>query len=98
MKKLIFILSMFILLPSCSNLFQSGGYITDDFISLGKPDKSYCENRCEKYGIKKYGQIDIEKPSVIVDDKKYVDPWCFCMEYCLQLDEPYCNEDTTDTN
>ena len=33
MKKLIFILSMFILLPSCSNLFQSGGYITDDFSS-----------------------------------------------------------------
>ena len=98
MKKLILFTITLFLLPSCSNLFQSGGYITNDFVSLGKPDKSYCENRCEQYGIKKYGQIDIDKPSVKVGDRKYVDPWCFCMEFCLQLEEPFCNEDSTDTN
>ena len=53
MKKLIFITSMFILILSCSNLFQSGSVISDDFVYLGKADKSYCEDRCEKYGIKK---------------------------------------------
>ena len=43
-------------------------------------------------------QIDIDKLFVIVDDRKYVEPWCFCMEFCLRLDEPYCNEDSTKTN
>ena len=43
-------------------------------------------------------QIDIDKPFVIVDDRKYIEPWCFCMEFCLRLDEPYCNEDSTKTN
>ena len=98
MKKLILIISIFILLPSCTHLWQSGSTISDDFVYMGKPDKSFCLTRCEKYGIKKYGQIHIDKAFVTVDDRKYFDPWCICMESCLQLDAPYCKEDSTVTN
>ena len=97
MKKLILLLTL-LLLPSCVNLFKQGAHISDEFVLMGTPDKDYCENKCEKYGILKYGQIDIENPSVIIDNRKYVEPWCFCMELCLQLDVPYCKEDSTDTN
>ena len=98
MKKLLTIV-IIILLPSCAKLFQEGGMISSDgFIYLGEADKDFCESNCEKYAIKKYNNIDIDKPFVIVDDRKYVEPWCFCMEFCLRLDEPYCNEDSTNTN
>ena len=94
MKKLLsLLLPILFFLPSCSNIFFTHGSV-----SIGKPPQSHCEDRCEQYGIKKYGQIDIDKPSVKVGDRKYVDPWCFCMEFCLQLEEPFCNEDSTDTN
>ena len=99
MKKLLIIITITILLPSCAKLFQEGGYTSSDgFIYLGEPDKPFCEKRCEKYGIKKYGQIHIDKVFVTVDDRKYFDPWCICMESCLRLDETYCNTDSTDTN
>ena len=99
MKQLLIIITIIILLPSCAKLFQEGGHISSDgFIYLGEPTKDFCKSKCEKYAIKKYNQIDIDKPFVIVDDRKYVDPWCFCMEVCLRLDEPYCNEDSTNTN
>jgi len=99
MKKLIIIITIAILLPSCAKLFKEGGMIsTDGFIYMGESTKEYCESNCEKYAIKKYNQIDIDKPFVIVDNRKYVEPWCFCMESCLRLDEPYCNEDSTSTN
>ena len=49
------------LLFSCAgSLFDQGGYASDEFISFGTPDKDFCTNKCEKYGILKYGQIDIE--------------------------------------
>ena len=35
---------------------------------------------------------------VTVDDRKYYNPWCICMESCLQLEEPFCDEDSTNTN
>ena len=99
MKKLLIIITITILLPSCAKLFQEGGVISSDgFIYLGEADKDFCESNCEKYAIKKYNKIDIDKPFVIVDDRKYVEPWCFCMESCLRLDKPYCNEDSTNTN
>ena len=87
------------LLPSCAKLFQEGWMISSDgIIYLGEPTKDFCESNSEKYAIKKYNQIDINKQFVIVDDRKYVEPWCFCMESCLRLDKPYCNEDSTNTN
>ena len=99
MKKLLIIITITILLPSCAKLFQEGGTISSDgFIYLGEPTQDYCESNCEKYAIKKYNQIDIDKPFVIVDDRKYIEPWCFCMEFCLRLDEPYCSEDSTSSN
>ena len=94
MKKLI-LLGLLILLSSCYEI----GKMLDEKLNIeSNNNQSHCENRCEKYGTKKYGQIDIDKPSVTVDDKKYVEPWCFCMEVCLQLEEPYCNEDSTKSN
>ena len=98
MKKLILIAVIPLLLPSCVNLLTKGAHISDEFVVIGTPDKDYCENKCEKYGILKYGQIDIDKPSVKVDNREYVDPWCFCMEFCLQLEKPYCKEDSTNNN
>ena len=99
MKKLLIIITITILLPSCAKLFKEGGMIsTDGCIYMGESTKDFCASNCEKYAIKKYNQIDIDKPFVIVDDRKYVEPWCFCMEFCLRLDEPYCNTDSKDTN
>ena len=99
MKKMLITIVITMLLPSCAKLFQEGWMISSDgFIYLGEPTKDFCESNCEKYAIKKYNQIDIDKPFVIVDDRKYVEPWCFCMESCLRLDKPYCNEDSTNTN
>ena len=99
MKKMLITIVITMLLPSCAKLFQEGWMISSDgFIYLGEPTKDFCESNCEKYAIKKYNQIDINKLFVIVDDRKYVEPWCFCMESCLRLDKPYCNEDSTNTN
>ena len=97
MKKIL-ILLLLLLFACAGSLFDKGGYASDEFISFGTPNKDFCTDKCEKYGILRYGQIDIEKPSVTINNRKYVEPWCFCMEICLQLDEPYCKEDSTNTN
>ena len=98
MKKLLLFTVTLYLFTSCSHLWTPGSHVSTEFISMGVPDKSYCMEKCEKYGTLKYGQIDIDKPSVKVDNREYVDPWCFCMEFCLKLEKTYCEEDSTNTN
>ena len=96
MNKLIFTISIIILFTSCAKLFQEGGIISSEgFIYLGEATKDYCESECEKYAFKKYNQIDIDKSFVIVNGRKYVEPWCHCMEFCLRLEKSYCSEDST---
>ena len=89
MNKSLFSAITLCLFTSCT-MWTSGSVISTDFIDMGVPSKSYCLEKCEKYG-----QFNTGKPSVIVDGKEYADPWCFCMELCLKLKEPYCEADST---